>query len=291
MAQNEKLLLAKQYYSEGMKMVDIAKKLDVPAGTIRRWKNTYHWDSERSEKKANVFDKKSERSHKKRSPRKEPIDEPVPEEILLAAENTDLNDKQRLFCILYTRCFNATKAYQKAYGCSYETAVVNGSRMLRNAKVKEEIVLLKQNRMNQELLSEADIFQKYMDIAFADITDYVEFGRETVPVMGAFGPVMVKDDKTGKKVKLMQEVNTVRFRESPNVDGTIISEIKQGKSGASIKLADRMKALKWLTEHMNMATEEQRLKMEIMRRKAAGGDVEAELEKLDKVLAEIKGVI
>ncbi len=139
-------------------------------------------------------------------------------------ENTELTDKQRLFCVLYVKCFNATKAYQKAYRCSYETAMVEGSKTLRNPKIKEEIFALKQNRLNREMLDESDIFQKYMDIAFADITDYVEFGRETVPVMGAFGPVEVKDDK-GKKTKLMQEVNVVRFRESETVDGTLIAEV------------------------------------------------------------------
>ena len=69
-------------------------------------------------------------------------------------------------------------AYQKAYQCSYETAMVNGSRLLRNAKIKSEINSLKQNCLNREFLSEEDVFQKYMDIAFADITDYVLFGTE-----------------------------------------------------------------------------------------------------------------
>ena len=32
-----------------------------------------------------------------------------------------------------------------------------------------------------------------MDIAFADVTDYVSFGRENIQVMGAFGPVKVEN--------------------------------------------------------------------------------------------------
>ena len=104
--------------------------------------------------------------------------------------------------------------------------------MLRNVKIKNEIQKLKQNRLNREMLDEHDIFQKYMDIAFADITDYVEFGQEEVQVMNMFGPVEVKDPETGKKVPLKKTVNTVRFKESGYVDGTIISEVKQGKDGA-----------------------------------------------------------
>lgn len=39
--------------------MDIARQLDLPEGTVRRWKSTHHWESERS-------DKKSERSERKR---------------------------------------------------------------------------------------------------------------------------------------------------------------------------------------------------------------------------------
>lgn len=287
-APDEQMNKAKELYLSGMKLVEIASQLNKPESTIRRWKSTQKWDSERSDEKASVLSERSQkRSHQKEAPKQEPPGEEIPEEV----EESELTEKQRLFCVLYVKSFNATKAYQKAYGCSYETAAVNGSRMLRNAKVRDTIVLLKSNKLNRELLSEEDIFQKYMDIAFCDITDYVEFGRETVPVMGAFGPIQVEDKKTGEKVQLTEEVNTVRFKESAVVDGTLISEVSNGRNGATIKLADRMKALNWLASHMDLATEEQRARLAIMRSKAAGGDTEAELEKLDQVLAEIKGVI
>ena len=41
---NEKAAKAEAMYHDGMKLVDIARKLDVPPGTVRRWKSTYHWD-------------------------------------------------------------------------------------------------------------------------------------------------------------------------------------------------------------------------------------------------------
>lgn len=41
-------------YRQGLKLKDIAEKLNVPSGTIRRWKCTYKWESERSEKTANA---------------------------------------------------------------------------------------------------------------------------------------------------------------------------------------------------------------------------------------------
>ena len=177
--------------------------------------------------------------------------------------------------------------------------MVNGPRLLGNARVKTEIQALKQSRLNRELLDEHDIFQKYMDIAFADITDFVQFGQEEEYVIGSFGPIQVEDPITGKKVPLKQKVNTVHFRESDNVDGTIIAEIKNGKNGASIKLADRMKALEWLARHMDMATEEQKTKIEqikaqsaAIKAKAQANDnsfMEKEQSKLDDLIRQMRG--
>lgn len=254
-------------YLKGMKYKEIAEKYEVTINTVKSWKTRYKWTKDQKKsvhtKSEKVCTQKVDENTTKR--------EAVAEAVEQVTENAELTDKQRLFCVLYVKCFNATKAYQKAYRCSYETAMVEGSKTLRNPKIKDEIFALKQNRLNREMLDESDIFQKYMDIAFADITDYVEFGRETVPVMGAFGPVEVKDDK-GKKTKLMQEVNVVRFRESETVDGTLIAEVKQGKDGASIKLPDKLKALDWLSKHMDMATEEQKARIAVLRAKTEKED-------------------
>lgn len=50
---------AKAMYLKGVKLVEIAHRLDLPEGTVRRWKSTHKWESERS-------DRKSERSKRKR---------------------------------------------------------------------------------------------------------------------------------------------------------------------------------------------------------------------------------
>ena len=56
---DERIEPAKQMYLDGMKLIDIAKELDLPEGTVRRWKSTHKWDSERSDKKdANVRKKR-----------------------------------------------------------------------------------------------------------------------------------------------------------------------------------------------------------------------------------------
>ncbi len=287
-APDKRIEQAKAMYLKGMKLVEIASQLNLPEGTVRRWKSTHRWDNERS-------DKNSERSERKKERKKKAAENEV-EQVM---KNPDLTDKQRLFCLYYVRYFNATKAYQKAYECSYDVANAEGYKLLVNPCIVDEIHRLKKSRLNRELLDEHDIFQKYMDIAFADITDFVQFGQEEEYVIGSFGPVQVEDPVTGKKVPLKQKVNTVHFRESDNVDGTIIAEIKNGKNGASIKLADRMKALEWLARHMDMATEEQKTKVEqikaqtaAIKAKAQANDnsfMEKEQSKLDDLIRQMRG--
>lgn len=259
-AKNAKAEVALNLYRQGVLLKDIAAQLNVPAGTVRRWKSTYKWeDSERSQKE-------SERSQNKKSILKDDIES--------VNENVNLTEKQRLFCMFYVRCFNATKAYQKAYQCDYFTAKAHGFELLRVVAIKTEIQRLKQSRLNRELLDESDIFQKYMDIAFADVTDFVEFGQDEEYVIGPYGVVEIKDPETGEKKPLTQKINTVRFKESKDVDGTLISEIKNGRNGASIKLADRMRALDWLADHMDLATDEQKARIAALKMKSAPDEPE-----------------
>lgn len=259
-------------------LIEIAKQLDTSPGTVRGWKSKDKWE----QKMNGTFQKEAERSKKQKAI--------VKEVEKIVNESDDLTDKQRLFCCHYIRCFNATKAYQKAYGASYTVAASNASKLLKKSKIKETIRQLKENRMNREMLSEDDIFQKYIDIAFADITDFVSFGRESVPVIGAFGPVQVKNEETGKKETLTKEINSIKFKESGTIDGTLITEVKQGRDGASIKLMDRMKALDWLSNHMDLATSDQKAKIELMkaqRDKLTGNN--QEVEDLEDIEEEIYG--
>ncbi len=251
-AQNDKLGEAYELFKQGVSLVEIANKLGLPAGTVRRWKSTYKWDSERSEN--------NERSEFKVS-------------VLKKLDESDLNDKQKLFCLYYVKCFNAAKAYKKAYGCDEYSARSNGYRLMDNDRIRVEITRLKQDKYIRAQLAPDDIFQKFMDIAFSDLTDFVEFGRDVVPVMGPFGPITTKDPVTKKPVVVTKEINSVRFKEDYEVDGSLITEIKQGKDGASFKLADRMRALEWLSDHLDLATEEQKARLSMERERL-------ELEKL-----------
>lgn len=230
---------AEQMYKSGMSLVDIAKEIGKPPGTVRRWKSTQEWDSERSGKKANVRKQETEQNIKER--------EAIAPEVEQVIDNPNLTDKQRLFCCLYIKCFNATKAYRKAYGCSYETALTNGPGLLRNTRIKEEIQRLKQGRLNKAMLEGPDVFQWYLDIARADITDFTDFGNMEIETDN--GPMTI---------------SYVNIKDAREVDGTLLSEVSKGKDGVKVKLADRMKAMQWISDHMDLATPEQKEKVKLL---------------------------
>lgn len=254
MEKDNKAEAAYKDYCNGMKYKDIASKYDVSLNTVKSWKQRQWKDIEKG------VHTKEKSMHTKCTPNSEdkapPGYELLPEEIETLA-NEELTEEQRLFCLYYSRSFNATSAYMKAYDRDYKTAMVNGCRLLRIAKIKDEIMKLKQERCARTLLTKEDIFQKYMDIAFADITDFLEFGSEQT------------DTSSGNVISK----NFVYFRHHTEVDGTLIGEVKQGKDGASIKLPDRMKALQWLSDHMGWASELQKAQLAVLKSKVPNTDV------------------
>ena len=266
-----------EMYKQGLKLIEIANQLGMAEGTVRSWKNRYKWDDggnatlQKKEKKERNVAKESKRAKRAKK-------EPVAHEVETVIQNTDLTDKQQLFCIYYIRCFNATKAYQKAYGCDYRTAQSNGYQLLTNTYIRDEIMRLKQERLNREFLSESDIFQKYMDIAFADVTDFMEFGNEEMDV--------ILDTGEHKTIT----VSHVNIKNDTDVDGSIISEVSKGKDGVKVKLADRMKALQWLSDHMDLATDKQKAEIALLKSRADAGKDDRE-NKLDKFFEQIEGAL
>lgn len=271
MSEEKNYILAEADYVAGMKYKDIAEKYGVSINTVKSWKKRYAWARDKKEciKKGCTQNKKG--AHKK---------EAVAEDVAQVVNDNRLTDQQRLFCLYQSRMFNYTKAYMKAYpGCSYASAAVLGSRLMKNQAIKEEIMQLKQNRLNRDMLKQEDIFQKYMDIAFADMTDYAEFGNETY-----------QDPDTGKELKY----SFVHLKDSDVVDGTLISEVSKGKDGTKIKLLDRMKAMQWLTDHMNIATEEQKARIEQIKAKTEqikGADQNPVEDKVMKLFDAIGGAL
>ena len=230
--------LAEIDYEHGMKYKDIAEKYNVSINTVKSWKTRYKWSKEKSthtKEKSTHTDKKVCTQKDKKSA--EEAKKRAKEQVKHVLENTELTDKQRLFCLYYVKSFNATQSYLKAYGCSYSVANAEGYKLLVKPCVKEEIAKLKQLKMQQVVVGEEDMVEFHMRIAFADMGDYMEFGRKKITT------------KEGQEF----EVNEVKLNDSKNVDTQLIKEVKMDdKGGVSIKLLDRNESLKWLKEYFLM---------------------------------------
>jgi len=254
---------------------EIADELGVPEGTVRGWKNKDGWDS----KLFGTLRKNTERSKNRK----------VNKKLMQSVEkNEELTEMEKLFCFWYVRTNNATAATIKA-GFSDKYPNRYGWTLLQKEKIRTEIKRLRSIRNEGLLAGPTDVVEKMMEIAFADITAFVEFSRVEVPVMTMFGPMEIKNEETGEKEVVMKEINEVRFKDSGTVDGSLLSEVKQGKDGASVKLADRMKALLWLADYFELNPrdrhkaeyDKQRLALE--REKLNTGSEDA-LSKLDEIL-------
>lgn len=217
-------------------------------------------------KKAMERSKSTERSEKKQNAperRKPPPDAREEYDISTLPGDSSLTMKQRIFILEYLRDFNATRAATAA-GYSKKTAHMMGFENLRNPKIQHEIDQVKSDLVDGLGLSVQRVVLEYMKIAFADISDYVTFGQKEVPVMGMFGPVQDEDGNP-----MMQDINYVEFKESDEIDGTVVSQVKMGKDGASIKLYDKLAALKQLEKYTTFLTETQKVQLEKARLEVA----------------------
>lgn len=218
---------AEQDYMAGMKYKDIAEKYGTTINTVKSWKKRYAWSrGEGAHKEEKVCTQKSKGAPKKEAP--------IDDGTKATLQNDDLTPEQQMFCIYYSMTFNAAQSYQKAYGCSYESAIANGSRLLTNDKVRAEIKRLKEIKRQQIVADADDIVELQMRIAFADIGNYVSFGQKEV--------TDIATDET-------YMVSVVDLKESKNTDTQLIQEVKRGKDGVSVKLADKQKAIDWLTKY------------------------------------------
>jgi len=229
--------LAEKDYMLGMKYKDIAVKYGVTISTVKSWKTRYKWN--RIEK-THTNPKKSTQDKKVRIQEKSM-------QVVVKPEPDGLTEKQRLFCLFYIKNFNATQAAIKA-GYSKESASVIGWENLTKPYVRAEVERLKTIKKQSIMLTEDDIVERYMRIAFADMTDFTEFGTEEVPEVDSAGCALLNPDGTVKTRKY----NYMNFKDSNQVDGGLICEVSQGRSGMKVKLEDRQKALQWLSDYFCM---------------------------------------
>lgn len=252
--------LAEHDYILGMKYKDIAEKYNVSVDTVKSWRKRYGWNREKSVKKSAPIaplNKKGCISEKE-------------------VQEEELNDREILFCHYYVKCWNATQAALKSgYSQNKTSAAIQGSKLLSRARVKAEIDRLRSLIRQEIQLDVIDLLQFCLKIVAADIGDYVKFGQKDIPVMGMYGPII--DKQTQKPIT--QRVSYVALEESDMVDTSVISEVKQGKDGVSIKLADKKWAWEQLIKYFDWFPDRWKRKLEEDKLKMAQEKLQAEINK------------
>lgn len=142
-----------------------------------------------------------------------PNTEKVAETIDELLDQSGLSDKHKMFICYYLNSFNGTQA---ALNCGYtkHSANVASYQILNNPKVKHILDKAKELMQVDLNITSRRLIEEYARIAFTDVTEFVEFD--------------------GRRVKL---------KDSAKVDGRLITEVKQGKDGITVKLVDKKWAM------------------------------------------------
>ena len=232
--------IREEFEASDITMKDLADKHGVKASTLRSRKNREGWSRDEPKKAAQQTKKNvaTQRNKKKSVATQKAIEE--------FNESSDLNDKQKQFCLLYLKYFNATKAYKEAYGCSYATANTNGSALLADTRIKEELSRLKKAQRSDLYLESLDIKRQWAKQAFADIKDFVDFGTKEVTLFDDEGLPVFNENGEPTKVKK----SYIYFKDPEELDGSLIQEAKMGRDGPVIKLYDKQKAMDRLIEFL-----------------------------------------
>lgn len=197
---------------------ELAQKLEVSASTIARWKREDRW--------LDLLDTSDAAS----ASRKEYIKKCSKELV----EDAELSDREQIFVAAYADTHNIVTSYFKAgFQCTKNTAYTNGHRLLQRPHVQAALKKIQQMKMETLMISSADIVERMMRIAFADIFDFVRIGR--------LGDV-------------------VYLKSAEECDGGVVKSIKNGKEGVSIELEDKFRALEWLAKYFEINPEDKHRK-------------------------------
>lgn len=138
----------------------------------------------------------------------------------------NMNERETKFCEYYSECLNAKQSALKA-GYSPKSARNEGYRLLKKEKIQKRVNEL--SEVVQAKIKIENIINKHIEIAMADIGDFVEWGN-----------------RNGK--------NFLIVKDSKKLDTSLVAEVSRGKDGLKIKLKDSHKSLEYLDKLLSRFT-------------------------------------
>ena len=239
---------ARQLYESGYgSLAKVAESLGESPDTVKTWKkrdkkNGKDWLKMGSKLKEKIEPKINKIEPKKKVSNK--VNKKKEGEVYI---NPDLTEKQRMFCAFYIQSFNAFQSAIKA-GYSSTFARSNVYELLAKASIKKEINRLKEFQSIELRLDANRILNRHATIAMSDVKDFVKYGEITKKII-------TYDELGAPSVTELEEFG-IGFKDSDDVDGTLIKKIKMGKFGLEFELEDRSKSLEFLTRYMGLDKKE-----------------------------------
>lgn len=161
---------------------------------------------------------------------------------------TELTPKQRAFVREYLIDLNATQAAIRA-GYAENSATVEGSRLLANAKVKSAVDAAMAMRSARTDITADRVLKELAKIGFSDIRKAVRWQS---------GLVTEEDNPDGGDIAIVKTIvtNNVQMVASDEIDdetAAAIAEVSQNQGGGlKIKLHDKRAALVDIGKHLGM---------------------------------------
>jgi len=180
-------------------------------------------------------------ANKKKSEKKDTLD--VMSDIL---DGLDLTPREVDFILRYMQTYNATQAAMQVYKYDKYKAAVMGHKLLHKPHIQSALKKMKKIQRKIYDIDPNEYLEFLLKSARADISDYLKFSEEEVPVLDKDGSVM-RDPDTGEPITKL--VNKMHLVNSEEVDASLIVSVKQGRDGISINLPDKMQAWEKLRQY------------------------------------------
>lgn len=184
----------------------------------------------------------------------------------LRNEVKTLTNKQKVFVNEYLKDLNATRAYKTAYKNikSEETARVNGSKLLTNTNVAEEIQKRMDERAKRTEITQDKVLKEIAKLAFTDITSIVSV-KKFKTEKGEYSKVVIKD-----------------FSELTEDQRVCISGVKETKLGIEVSFCSKERALELLGRHLGMFNDKLQISGEVKTGNPFAGLTTEELKEIIK---------
>lgn len=282
--------IQKEWESGESSMKQLSVKYGIPYNTIRKRRERHEWnppDKVNVKKRTKLqqaedrAEKLAEAAEHKRLKKEQELIKQKNEEVAYSG-GVGLSDEERLFAQEFLLCHSPTNAYRKAFGRNPKDKN-EPYRILRYKRIQRYITELQAGVGESFALTLQNLMQEFTEMAFSDINDWIEWGSQDITQKKVIGydengnPEYELDDDGFPVTEVVGQRPFIKFKNEDErpVNSRVIQEIKMGKDGISVKMVDKLAAMRELKEFFKYVQtdemrrlQEEKLRVEIALLKA-----------------------